>query len=663
MNLPASTLDYLSHATPNGERNKRLFDAACQFRDAQLTEADAESQLVPCAVRDGLPESEARTAIRSAYRGNQRAPVHRYGGAARPAKVITRHTEPATSSTVPIRQYESHTTEPLPQPIADGTRQLLMAAFMAGEGIAIVPGRNGDDCREIPEHEGIVLTRDEWIKKLDAHNGNPNGIFTTPHKNGIFVKVNPLGQGKGRDSDVTAFRHVLVEWDNISIDEQWALIVNSNIPCTAVIASGGKSLHAWVRVDAKDRREYDDRVRAIYTHFDAYGLDKQNKNPARFSRLPNCVRGNKRQELLSLKRGAEDFITWLSDLQADSAGETVTVDDLLSYDTSNDPNNVIGKRWLCRGVACLIVGQSGTGKSSLAVQLAATWALGMSAWGIDPIRPLKSLFIQAENDKGDLAEMLCGVIRGFDKAPDQSILNKNLIFVRETTHTGEAFTQTIRRLIDKHKPDLVWMDPLLSFIGDDISKQDVCSQFLRGWLNPISEATGVIWMMVHHTCKPSKDPKSKASWLSTDYSYEGAGSSELTNWARAVCVLHRVDESRFELKLAKRGERANATNRDGRPTRAIWLQHSPDSIRWIQIEEEEPKSAQDKPDNQPKLSGFLEHIGSQTLKWGDLIKQIREYYGIAKGTAVNKWSDELIHYFIKDEDSKLYSLKPQNEPY
>jgi hypothetical protein len=38
-----------------------------------------------------------------------------------------------------------------------------------------------------------------------------------------------------------------------------------------------------------------------------------------------------------------------------------------------------------------------------------------------------------------------------------------------------------RRLIAKHKPDLVWIDPLLSYIGDDISKQSVCSQFLRNW--------------------------------------------------------------------------------------------------------------------------------------------------------------------------------------
>ena len=54
----------------------------------------------------------------------------------------------------------------------------------------------------------------------------------------------------------------------------------------AVLTSGGKSLHAWIRIDAKDREEYDKRRDDVYAYFLPHGADPQNKNPSRFSRLP-----------------------------------------------------------------------------------------------------------------------------------------------------------------------------------------------------------------------------------------------------------------------------------------------------------------------------------------------------------------------------------------
>ena len=57
----------------------------------------------------------------------------------------------------------------------------------------------------------------------------------------------------------------------------------------------------------------------------------------------------------------------------------------------------------------------------------------------------------------------------------------------ESVQSGEEFANAVRMLVAKHKPDLVWLDPLLSFIGDDISKQDVCSYFLRNLLTPIAQ--------------------------------------------------------------------------------------------------------------------------------------------------------------------------------
>ena len=42
------------------------------------------------------------------------------------------------------------------------------------------------------------------------------------------------------------------------------------------------------------------------------------------------------------------------------------------------------------------------------MQMAVSWALGKEVFGIKPVKPLKSLLIQAENDFGDVSEMLRG---------------------------------------------------------------------------------------------------------------------------------------------------------------------------------------------------------------------------------------------------------------
>jgi len=204
------------------------------------------------------------------------------------------------------------------------------------------------------------------------------------------------------------------------------------------------------------------------------------------------------------------------------------------------------------------------------------------------------------------------------KTPEEatSALQDRFAIFAESVQTVEEFANAVRLLVAKHKPDLVWLDPLLSFIGDDISKQDVCSYFLRNLLNPIAHETGVVWMMMHHTPKPSTDPKSKSGWNATDHSYAGTGSSELTNWARAVCVLQSTkDEGRFALRLAKRNNRAGATELNGDRTNLIHLKHSEGSILWEQTAPQivpvKAKSGPKKPPAEKELKdldGLIEKV-------------------------------------------------------
>jgi hypothetical protein len=301
------------------------------------------------------------------------------------------------------------------------------------------------------------------------------------------------------------------------------------------------------------------------------------------------------QEILKAAKARIDSIYQRSDRQADE----LTFSELLEADTKNDENNVLGYRWLCRGGSCLFVGQSGIGKSSIAAQASIRWGQGLDLFGVTPWkgRKLKSLFIQAENDSGDLSEMVQGVVKGYPLPEGMTLqdfghmLNEKLVFVRDAINTGPDFARNAARLIDKHKPDLVWVDPLLSYCGDDISSQKVASNFLRNTLNPIALDSGIVWMLLHHTGKPSQDPKSKQHWSDHDFSYAAFGSSELVNWARAVNVLRSIGDGKFELRFTKRGKRAGLKSymhdqhEGSQYTDVVYLKYGTEGIYWEQIDE------------------------------------------------------------------------------
>lgn len=259
-------------------------------------------------------------------------------------------------------------------------------------------------------------------------------------------------------------------------------------------------------------------------------------------------------------------------------------DALMSTDRKNDPNNVIGNRWLCKGGSLLIVGQSGTGKSSLMMQAAVRWTLGRDFFGIKPVKALRSIILQAENDAGDVAEALQDVVAGaYLKADENKKLRDGLCIFRDTVSTGTAFTDALRTLIVSHRADIVFVDPLLSFSGIDVSDQEQASHFLRHDLAPILLETGAILVAMHHTGKP-KSASDKEGQTVADLAYAGLGSSEFTNYFREVAVLFRCqgEEPIYKFGLTKRRGRAGLQNAQGEFKHEINIRHSRDVgvIRW-----------------------------------------------------------------------------------
>ena len=231
----------------------------------------------------------------------------------------------------------------------------------------------------------------------------------------------------------------------------------------------------------------------------------------------------------------------------------------------DDPAELLRFRFLCRGGGLLLVGPTGIGKSSFSMQAKILWALGREAFGIAPPRPLKSLLVQAENDDGDLAEMRDGVIQGLGLSEaDAKQAMENIIVVREDERTGLLFfVETLRPALAAHRPDLLWIDPALSYLGGEANSQKDVGGFLRNMLNPLLREFDCGCVVVHHTNKPPTG-KEKPDWQAGDFAYLGGGSAEWANWARAVIVLRSVgSHSVFELRAAKRGPRLRWRESDG----------------------------------------------------------------------------------------------------
>jgi hypothetical protein len=177
----------------------------------------------------------------------------------------------------------------------------LEALFHPGEFFGVVTAEPDGSIRSKGRTYRMPEVDSEQTEKI------PNNSF------GTWVRVNPLREGGSRDVDVTAWRHVLIESDSSSLELQWAALNASGLPISAVVHSGKKSLHSFVRVDAKNAEEYKTRAMAAadaIERFEGMEVDRACLNPSRLSRFAGFKRGEKMQQLVAVCLGANSWDEW-----------------------------------------------------------------------------------------------------------------------------------------------------------------------------------------------------------------------------------------------------------------------------------------------------------------------------------------------------------------
>jgi len=262
----------------------------------------------------------------------------------------------------------------------------------------------------------------------------------------------------------------------------------------------------------------------------------------------------------------------------------MNIEAMKTFERKEDPNTVIGNRWLCKGGSLLLVSQSGVGKSSFAMQFLVSLCTHKEFFGIKAKRPLRVVMLQAENDLGDVAEAYQDITGGMDLyPPDQRNLDENLFIYRDTNSVGHKFLESMRTLIELHRADVILVDPLLSFAGIEVADQKQMTDFLRHGVARVLEDTGCILVAIHHTTKP-KSANDKEGQTIADLAYSGAGASELVNYVREVGVLVRQpgEDPVFKFSLTKRRGRAGMKDFKGDFKGDIMVRHSriEGKIKW-----------------------------------------------------------------------------------
>ncbi len=147
----------------------------------------------------------------------------------------------------------------------------------------------------------------QLLKKTDTVTAEH--IVPNPFTGKLAPKKGGTGTSLRCDNAVARFHLTVAEFDNLSIDDQLAFWSQSPLPVAALIHSGGKSIHAWIRTGEISSMDEWDRVikRGLYDQYlIPMGVDAACSNPSRLSRMPGHYRKDKNQiqQLLYLNPNA-----------------------------------------------------------------------------------------------------------------------------------------------------------------------------------------------------------------------------------------------------------------------------------------------------------------------------------------------------------------------
>ncbi|MFV8064263.1 AAA family ATPase [Streptococcus pluranimalium] len=358
-----------------------------------------------------------------------------------------------------------------------------------------------------PTQGAYDRTAGQLIQELQKNSNDIGAVFGDyKEEAGAWIRFNPL-DGKGvKNDNVTDFRYALVESDSMDLGKQYALFKELELPIATLVHSGKKSLHAIVKVDARDYSEYRKRVDYIYQICKKNGLDidTQNRNPSRLSRMPGVTRNGHKQFLIDTEIGKanyEEWYQWIEDLNDDLPDPETLADE---WDDMPELAPELIHGVLRQGHKMLIAGPSKAGKSFALIELSIAIAEGQK-WFDWQCEQGKVLYVNLELDRPSALHRFKDVYAGLGLDP-KNLANIDIWNLRgKTVPMDKLAPKLIRRSLKKNYQAVI-IDPIYKVLTGDENSADQMAHFTNQF-DKVATELGCSVIYCHHHSKGSQGGK------------------------------------------------------------------------------------------------------------------------------------------------------------
>lgn len=383
----------------------------------------------------------------------------------------------------------------------------LETLFESTENVGYVTEVWEKDDKYMPGKGSYDRTAGQLIEALSKCNGDIGAVIGDyKEEAGAWIRFNPL-DGKGvKNENVTDYRYTLVESDSMELEKQNAIIRELELPVACLVSSGGKSIHAIVKVDANSYEEYRKRVDYIYSICKKNGLDidAQNRNPSRLSRMPGVMRKGRKQFLIGTNLGKgsyEDWYKYIEDLNddlPDPEGLEGCWDDMPEL----APELIHGV--LRQGHKMLIAGPSKAGKSFALIEMCIAIAEG-TKWLNWQCSQGRVLYVNLELDRASCLHRFKDVYKAVGIEP-QNVGNIDIWNLRgKTVPMDKLAPKLIRRALKKGYIAVI-IDPIYKVLTGDENSADQMAHFTNQF-DKVATELGSSVIYCHHHSKGAQGNK------------------------------------------------------------------------------------------------------------------------------------------------------------
>lgn len=392
-------------------------------------------------------------------------------------------------------------TKPNEKPYQMAVR-FLETLFKPDESVSFVCSSKLDekDNKWKPASGGVVRTCADLVKDLKKHRKLDDAFGTINEEAGAWIRLNPTTGPNNKD--VTRYAYALAESDNLTVEEQKKLLIGFKLPIATLVESGGKSVHAAVRIDAKDATEYKQRTLFLFDWLAKHKfiVDENNKNEARLSRLPGAMRRGKCQRLIATNIGCASWLEWIDYIEGidDSLPQIRSAWEMFENPTPEPPAIIDGI--LKKGAKMICTGDSKSGKTCLLMNLAICIAEGWEWLGHQCMQG-RVLYINMEVMQSDFEARFKAIYKAYGR-PTTSKGTDNFDFwnLRGKAEPLEKLTpKIIRRCRDANYTAII-VDPIYKVQGGDENSAEAIGRFCA-LFDKIAEETGASMIYVHHHAK------------------------------------------------------------------------------------------------------------------------------------------------------------------